>query len=196
MRKLIALAVSLVLACTAACAFAEQTDSFFAQFAGFEWSFCSGVGAWSTDMEIYEDGSFSGQFHDSEMGDAADAYPNGTVYYCSFTGRFSPAEQINDYTWKIRVDELKTAEEPDQEMIDDGFRYISAKPYGISEGDEMLLHRPGTPVDGFTDLMQIFAHLLEQETPAETLDTWFLWSDLNESGFTGILNDSAPAGAQ
>ncbi len=29
--------------------------------------FCSGAGGWSTDFEIEKDGSFKGNYHDSDM---------------------------------------------------------------------------------------------------------------------------------
>ena len=67
----------------------EKEDELFAHFEGMEWSFCSGAGAWSTDLQIRPDGTFTGQFHDSEMGESAEAYPDGTVYICEFSGRFS-----------------------------------------------------------------------------------------------------------
>ena len=41
-------------------AFAEGNNTFFAQFDGMTWSFCSGAGAWSTDLTIQPAGSFGG----------------------------------------------------------------------------------------------------------------------------------------
>ena len=68
------------------CAFAEATRPDFAMFEGMEWSFLSGAGAWSTDMRILEDGSFWGEYHDSEMGETGENSPDGTIYCCSFYG--------------------------------------------------------------------------------------------------------------
>ena len=174
---------------------AEDTGrNFFAQFDEINWCFCSGVGGWSTDMQIKPDGTFSGQFHDNEMGDCTDAYPDGTVYYCTFNGRFSLAEQVNENTWKLRVDELKQDEKAGVETVGDGFRYISADPYGISEGDEVLLYKPGTPLDGFTDEMKVWTYAFDaMDTAASQLRCWFLYSAKNESGFVGIapVNDTS-----
>ena len=181
-------ALLFVLAATVGCA--EQTVSFFAQFEGMEWSFSSGAGGWSTDLRILPDGSFSGEFHDSEMGESADAYPGGTVYYCSFTGSMSLSGQADENPCTIRIDSL--IESPGQEeTIDDGIRFVPSRPYGLSEGDEMQLYRPGTPTDGFTDEMKMWAHLFDEaESEPATLENWFLYSAGNDSGFVGIAYDT------
>ena len=184
MKKLIALIIALVAACTLTAVFAEEADPFFAQFEGMNWTFCSGVGAWSTDLQIRQDGTFSGEYHDSDMGDAAEAYPDGTVYYCSFTGRMSLIGPIDDNTWLIIVNEVTTGE-PEQEMIIDGIRFVNTKPYGITEGDAMQIYRPGTTVAGFTDSMKLWAHLYDYGEPVDTLPTWFMYSYQTDCGFTG-----------
>ena len=186
MKKVIAWILILMIAMMAAGACAEEADPFFAQMEGMEWTFCSGVGAWSTDMWIFPDGSFAGEFHDSDLGDAGEEYPMGTVYYCKFSGRMSLVEQVDENTWKIRVEEVTEEGSREPEMIEDGVRYIYAAPYGVSAGDEMLLYRPGTPVNGFTDDMQMWAHLHDDpEKTVDALETWFLYSVSNESGFVG-----------
>ncbi len=177
----------MILAAVAAVGCAEQAETFFARLEGMEWTFCSGVGGWSTDLWILPDGSFTGEYHDSEMGECDEAYPHGTLYYCSFTGRMSLVEQVDENTWRIRVDELKETDRTEEEVIEDGLRLVYTQSYGITEGDEMLLYQPGTPVDGFTDEMKLWAHLYDdpEGTPSE-LQTWFLSSEKNDSGFVGI----------
>ena len=98
MKKVFAWVMALALVLFAAGACAETEETFFETLAGLEWSFSSGVGGWSTDMRIEADGSFSGDFHDSEMGESADEYPYGTVYCCSFTGRMALMEQVDEIT--------------------------------------------------------------------------------------------------
>ena len=183
MKKILALVLSLVLVFSAACA--ETADSLFETLSGLEWTFASGVGAWSTDLRIRADGSFSGEFHDSEMGDSAEDYPDGTVYFCSFSGRMSLVGQVDENTWKIRVDELVSGEEQPKESVSDGIRYVSADAYGLSEGDVMLLYRPGTPVSVLSEDMQLWAHVLDQEDTLHELPDWFLSSEANDSGFVG-----------
>ena len=50
--------------------------------------FTSGVGGWGTDLTIAPDGTFTGSYHDSEMGAIGDENPNGEVYVCAFSGAF------------------------------------------------------------------------------------------------------------
>ena len=163
----------------------------FEQFDGMEWSFSSGAGAWSTDMRLSADGSFSGEFHDSEMGDAAENYPNGTVYICSFTGQMTLLEQADEYSWLVRIDNLTLEQEPEKETIEDGICFVTAEAYGISEGDTMRLYRPGTPVEMLTEDMRMWAHLFDMEEKPSELQDWFLYSEKNESGFVGVRYDSA-----
>ena len=53
-----------------------------------DFTFASGAGAWLTELMLEQDGSFAGQYHDSEMGDLGDDYPNGSCYISTFSGRF------------------------------------------------------------------------------------------------------------
>ncbi len=187
MRKTIAMIIIAMLTLALTGTVAE--GSFFDRLEGVEWSFSSGAGGWSTDMRILPDGSFSGEYHDSEMGEIGDEYPNGTVYACSFIGHMSMIEQVNENTWKISVDALKADEGQEKETIDDGIRFVYDDPYGISAGDEMLLYQPGTPVSGFTEDMKLWAHLLGEDATPE-LKYWFLFSEKNESGFVGFPADT------
>ena len=166
-------------------AFAEGNDTFFAQFDGITWSFCSGAGAWSTDLTILPDGSFSGDYHDSDMGDTSEAYPNGTIYVCSFSGKLSLVEQVDENSWKLHVDELTYTEPNGKEVFEDGCKYIYTDVYGLSTGDEMMLYKPGTPLDSFTDEMKFFAHAFD----LTILPTWYFYSSKNNSGFEGFQID-------
>ena len=179
MKKVLTILMCLALA-LGSLAFAEEQD-LFAVLNGYEWSFLSGVGGWSTDMRIRADGSFTGEFHDSEMGEAGEGYPDGSLYFCSFSGRMSVVGQLGENSWKIRVDRLEN--EPAQESIEDGIRYVPADIYGLSEGDEMILYAPGTPVSILSEEMQLWAHVIDQETPPTELESWFLMSEKNDSGF-------------
>ena len=165
----------------AVCAGAETVDP-LDEIEGQSFTFSSGAGGWSTDLIFGEDGSFTGDYHDSEMGETGEGYPNGSVYFCSFKGRISPVEQVDDHCWKVRVDELE--EDEASEMIEDSIRYVPAESYGLTEGDEMLLYSPGTPVSVLSEDMQFWAHVLNP-SDEEELENWFLYSEQNDSGFVG-----------
>lgn len=195
MKRAMALVLSLVLFLSSAVTFAEGDNLTFEQMTGLEWSFCSGVGAWSTEIQILADGSFSGLFHDGEHGEVGDGYPDGTIYVCTFSGRMTLPEPVDEYSWRVHVDELTVDEEAGQETIADGVRFVTSDPYGISEGDDMLLYRPGTPVEALSEDMQMWAHLFDLEERPSELETWFLSSEKNDSGFVGYPTEDWPSAA-
>ena len=191
MRKALVWILGATLLLVSAAAGAETADSVFDTLSGLEWSLCSGVGAWSTDLRILADGSFSGEYHDSDMGDATDEYPDGTVYCCSFTGQMSVLEQLDEKTWKLRVDALRTDESQPETSIDGGVRYVRAEAYGISADDVMTLYAPGTLLGGFSEDMLFWTHALLQDPQPDALESWFLYSERNESGF--VSYEAEPA---
>ena len=141
-RRILWVAAAVMLAVSAAFAAGAVTENEssnpFATFDAVNWSFCSGVGGWSTDMRVLPDGSFTGDFHDGEMGETGENYPMGTVYYCTFYGKLSVVSQENENTWKVKVDTVRLKEKPATETIEDGVRYVTMDSvYGLAEGDEI-----------------------------------------------------------
>ncbi len=187
MKKIIAWFLSLALVLSLAGALAEaEEENVFEVLSPMEWFFLSGAGGWSTDMRFLPDGTFEGEYHDSEMGETGEGYPNGTLYTCSFTGRMSVVEKVDEKTWKLKVEELKLDDEPGQEKIEENIRYVTSEVYGLSEGDTMILYAPGTPVELLSEDMQLWAHLNFMEEKPTELPDWFLMSEANESGFVGL----------
>ena len=115
-------------------------------------------------MTIEGDGSFQGVYQDSNMGDTGDAYPNGTVYQCSFQGRFSELEQVNEYTYKMQMAEMTYKNPVDREEVVDGVRYCYSAAYGL-DGAEAVSY---THLDVYKRQIQCNAEadrLLEQPCP-------------------------------
>lgn len=110
--------------------------------------FASGAGAWLTELVLEQDGSFAGQYHDSEMGDQGEGYPNGSCYISAFSGHFGDIRQVDNHTWTMSLKSLTVQEEPDTEWIEGGIRYIASEAYGLEEGTEFLLYSPETPTEG------------------------------------------------
>ena len=190
MRKVMVWLMSIALVLAAAAGALAETaepaaDPVFSTLADLDWCFTSGAGGWSTDMRIMPDGTFLGVYHDSEMGETGDGYPNGSIYGCSFHGQMSVAEQVNENTWKIRIDQLAVDEGQVPEAIEDGIRYVTTDVYGLTEGDEMMLYKPGTPISVLSEDMQFWAHVQDMETVPTELPDWFLCSEAHSTGFTG-----------
>ncbi len=187
MKRIITGVLTLIFLFSAAGVFAEGLS--FEQFAEVDWSFSSGAGGWSTDMRIFRDGTFIGEYHDGELGDWDEAYPNGTVYVSRFSGQMALEKQIDEHSWEIRIDMLTLEDISGETNVVDGTRYITTEPYGISENDRMRLYVPGTPVDELTEEMQMWAHLYNMDERETELAGWFLYSEKNESGFVGGISD-------
>ena len=134
----------------------------------FTFVFSSGAGAWRTMLTIQEDGSFSGQYSDSDAGSYSDAYPNGTQYLCNFTGRFSQPAVVNENTFSVKVEEMKFANQPGTEEIMNDVRILYSECNGLSKGDEILIAVPGTPLTDIPEEYQSWLNLyeVEQEEPA------------------------------
>jgi len=118
---------------------------FFASLPG-DFTFASGAGGWSTGLSIAPDGTFTAFYHDSNMGEVGEDFPNGTVYYCDFSGRFGSVSRLDDFTYSMRLLELTPALPPEQTYYEDGIRFVSSIPYGLENADEILVYFPGAQV--------------------------------------------------
>ncbi len=110
-----------------------------------EYTFTSGAGGWGTNLTIANDGSFTGNYCDSEMGDVGEGYPSGTVYYCNFSGKFSTPIKVNDYTYKMKLATFAVADVEGYEYIQNEIRYIASGPYGFDWFNEYYIYLPGIP---------------------------------------------------
>ena len=162
-----------------------ETQLSFADLSHLEWTFSSGVGAWYTCMWMQEDGTFTGEFHDSEMGEVGEGYAEGTVYGCLFHGKMSLGEQVDEYTWKLHVDELALDEGQVPEVIEEEMRFVTTEPYGLKAGQDMLLYLPGTPVDKIPEGFIPWAHLDAYGEDMKELPYYGLYDPQEESGFIG-----------
>lgn len=113
--------------------------------------FASGAGAWGTELELNKDGTFNGLYHDSNMGETGEGYPGGTVYFCSFSGKFDHIKQIDGYTYAMTLSELNSEYPADWKQIEDDILYISSEPYGIEDGKEFLFYTPEVPVNALSE---------------------------------------------
>ncbi len=147
-----------------------------------EFTFCSGAGGWATVMYLNADGSFSGEYHDSEMGDMTEEYPNGTVYVCNFSGKFENIKKVNEYTYKMTLSYIDAEETYGDEWIEDGIRYIGANPYGLETGKDFYFYLPETPV---YELSDGFMSWSPNYYSSDTLEYYGIWNVEPDYGFFG-----------
>lgn len=122
----------------------DETDFSYADLRGIEFLFCSGAGGWSTTMTIGEDGSFQGMYSDSDMGDAGDGYPDGTRYYCKFSGQLSELTKIDKLTYSAELINIAYENTVGEEKYEDGVRYIYSDAYGLDNAETLYFYLPGT----------------------------------------------------
>ena len=103
--------------------------------------FASGAGGWRTMLYLSEDGSFTGDYFDADMG-------SNEAWGCNFHGRFALPERIAPYFWRMGIEELTVTGLKDgtavgDTYVEDGTRYTVTEPYGLNNADELLVYLPG-----------------------------------------------------
>lgn len=123
-------------------------DLQFSDLTDMTFIFASGVGAWCTEVELFSDGTFNGAHYDSDMGSTDPDYPSGTRYYCSFSGVFSSLTKTGDYEYTMKCESIvQEGIEGEEEIDEDGIRYITSYPYGFDDADEIKIYLPGKKID-------------------------------------------------
>ena len=142
-----------------------------------EYWFLSGAGGWHSALFLEEDGSFSGEFFDSDA---------DTVYYCDFRGRFGDVRQVDEFTYAMRLLDLTTSQ-TDGEVMGErgGVRYIGSFPYGMEGTEEFLVYLPGTPVSALSESFRSWydAAFAWAAPYSDTLDTVGLCNASQEYGW-------------
>ena len=101
-----------------------------------EMEFLSGAGAWRTTRTLSPDGSFAGEYTDSDA---------DVQYICRFHGSFGDFARLTDASWSLTLKELvlDTGHPLGEEWRENGIRYISSGPYGLDGPDGAPLE-PGS----------------------------------------------------
>ncbi|MFR6344247.1 MAG: hypothetical protein ACLUO4_05290 [Christensenellales bacterium] len=146
--------------------------------------FASGVGGWSSTLTLKQDGTFTGSYHDSEMGSTGDSYPGGTVYVCEFSGSFTDIKKVDDYNYTMKLDQVKSQKEANEEWIEDGVRYIASRPAGVEEGENFTLYFPQTPTEGLSeDFLSWWPKRFDLDNKPTTLSCYGLFNEKTGFGF-------------
>ena len=108
--------------------------------------FSSGAGGWATTLEFKEDGSFSGEYSDTNLGMTGEDYPNGECLTSKFSGKFKDPQKTGDYEYTITLDGDMELENTvgDTEIVE-GVKYEYTEPYGIenlSDGNNLRVILP------------------------------------------------------
>ena len=155
-----------------------------------ELEFSSGAGAWRTLLILNADGSFTGHYSDSDMGDAGEDYPNGTLYLCSFSGRFEVLPTTDTGATPLHLTELTCEQEPGTQEIRDGILHVYTGPHGFYNGVELssdfVLYPPTTPTTAASDnLLSWWPGRFEPVQP-DTLGVYALENPVAGSAFFSL----------
>lgn len=114
----------------------------FADLSDLEFCFASGAGGWQTLLRIAADGTFAGQYLDSDP---------EVQYLCDFTGKFSQPVRVDEHTYSVTLEQLELEREPETQEVKDGMTYIYSVPYGLDGGEDFLFYLPGTPAQALSE---------------------------------------------
>jgi hypothetical protein len=116
---------------------------------GEKFMFSSGAGAWRTYLTINSDGSFSGEYTDSDMGGA-----DGPLLSRSkFTGQFGKVTKISDqdYSFEILSIDYAPSGQKSVENIDGTETNVTTStPYGIDGGKTFHVYKKGRTMSDFS----------------------------------------------
>lgn len=166
----------------------------FGEIADVEFCFSSGAGAWATSLRIEADGTFTGDYHDTDMGDIGESYPSGTMYSCEFSGKFGNPQKVDDFTYSFELDYLRE-DAPKEEFIDDhGVRIVPAEAYGLETGKTYMLYLPGAEMNALPEEFVRWVAMpmgwSSDELPA-SLPFYGIYNVDGQYGFFGSKNDNA-----
>lgn len=148
---------------------------------GLDMSFNSGAGGWSTELHLCADGSFTGEYHDSDMGDVGEGYPNGTVYVSSFSGSFTDIQKVDDTTYKMTLGGLEQS--PVDTGIIDGILYVQSDAVGIIGGEEFWFYTPEAATAQFSEEYLSWWPGRYSDPAPDTLTVYGLRNVNEETGF-------------
>ena len=148
-----------------------------------ELGFSSGAGGWFTALDLNEDGSFSGQYIDQDLGVRE-------CYISTFEGSFGTIEKVNDHTYTFTDIEYKTLEDKD-EWDEDGLHFFAVEPYGLENVESMTLYLPGTPASELSESLCGWEGIDPSDTKA-SLENYVLWDEDEQVRFAIYEDYDAP----
>jgi uncharacterized protein YecT (DUF1311 family) len=162
----------------------EVQNLAFEDLEDYQFYFASGAGGWRTFLNIDADGKFDGAYSDSEMGAVGEDYPNGTYYLCEFIGKFSNLTQVNDYTYSVKIADLRCAKEPETTEIIDEILYHYSTPFGIEGTEEILIYLPGAPIAELPEQYMNWVRNAMIEPDTSSLPFYGLYNTTEQNGFS------------
>ena len=157
-------------------------------------AFASGAGAWGTNMDLWSDGTFDGEFRDTDMGGSGDGF-DSTVSYCKCHGKFGNIEKHGDYYYSMSLEDYSTEQEIGTTWISEEtegeypfhLKHIITDPRGIYPGSTYYIFLPGAPLEELpVSLSNPMIGVGISETEPKVLLNWVLYNAEQEVAFGGF----------
>ena len=162
-----------------------SADFSYSDVSGWRFRFSSGAGAWATLLTIEADGSFFGEYVDSDIDFTEAGEPYDMQYRCDFTGQFTEPVRVNDYTYSMQIGQIHYAEEPGTEEFKDGVRYHYTDVYGLEDAENILIYLPGAPLKELPQEFRSWIGYYDLAGTSETeLPFYALNNEVYQEGFT------------
>lgn len=156
--------------------------------------FSSGAGAWGTTLHIASDGTFDGQYMDSDMGSTGPGYANGTTYICDFTGKFTIPQKVSENIYSMSLEELNVNSPAGNEYYENEIRYITSDPYGLDNAGEFYIYMPGANLDELPEQFLSWSYLNRDIRSTLPSGYYGIYNVGGEEGFVGMSENNIWSG--
>ena len=144
---------------------------------GKNFVFSSGSGGWGSSLSIGPNGTFSGDYHDSDMGSTGPGYPGGTISESKVSGHFTRLHQVSPTLYEVYLENLQYEKPAGSSEIKDNVKYEYTEAYGISKNTRMAIYLPGTPISALPEEVRLFSYGLIPED-SQTLPVYVIQGDM------------------
>ena len=153
----------------------SEGQKVFAELEGKDFIFSSGRGAWRTSITMEKGGKFTGSYLDSDVYDK---------YAAEFTGRFEVVKRVDEYTYKLKLKDLKTTTPTGEKAYEDGGTVEYSEPYGFEKGTDFDLYLPGHPTEGLHEEYLYWSYACKSN--GSTIDHYGLFNVEPEYGMCTV----------
>ncbi|CAI3393742.1 hypothetical protein CIRMBP1257_01421 [Enterococcus cecorum] len=144
---------------------------------GKNFVFSSGAGGWGSSLSIGPNGTFSGDYHDSDMGSTGPGYPGGTISESKVSGQFTRPHQVSPTLYEVDIENLQYEKPVGSSEIKENRKYEYSEAYGISKNHRMAIYLPGTPISSMPEELRLYSYGLIPED-SQTLPVYVIQGDM------------------
>ena len=144
---------------------------------GKNFVFSSGAGGWGSSLSIGPNGTFSGVYHDSDMGSTGPGYLGGTISESKVSGQFTRPHQVSPTLYEVDIENLQYEKPVGSSEIKENRKYEYSEAYGISKNHRMAIYLPGTPISSMPEELRLYSYGLIPED-SQTLPVYVIQGDM------------------